>query len=260
MMLSFYLLLKKRVAKILIFMVLQNMFSISLRAATFYFYTNPVEAYPEGPHFTRQFYVTIMGGFGIILSVFGVMIYTTFMYNWSYQRMFSITTALYILSCVPNIILFKRWNIVAGIPDTAFVLGTEVLQVVIGQLNNMPFAVMMLALCPKSTAATLYAIMAGSNNLGSAFSSYQGAFVLDMLHIKPTGNMSGESEQFDNLWIASVISCGIQVVPLLFVRWLIPDVKQTDELLNEEDEQPSVFILNEIDMVHGIEQEVIQEI
>lgn len=253
MIVSFFVLLERRVAKILTFMVLQNMFSISLRAATFFFYTNPIEAYPEGPHFTRQFYITVMGGFGIIISVFGILIYTTFMYNWTYRRMFFITSVLYIVTCVPNVFLFKRMN-VGVIPDTAFVLGSEVVQVIVGQLNSIPFAVMMLALCPPHIAATLYAIMAGSNNVGSTFSSFQGAFVLDQLNIKPTGNMTGESRQFDNLYIASIISIAIQVVPLFFINILIPDVKQTDDLLNhEEDESPDVFILSEIEMEYEID-------
>jgi len=252
----FFLLLDRPIAKILTFIAIQNMFSISLRAATFFFYTDPVEAYAQGPHFTRQFYVSVMGAIGILLSMLGVLIYTTFMYNWTYRKMFFVTSALYIVTCVPNVLLFKRLNVALGIPDTVFVLGSEVVQVVVGQLNSMPFGVMMLALCPPEIAATLYAIMAGSNNLGSAFASYQGAFVLDMLHIKPNGNMSGESAQFDNLWIASLISLLIQVVPLCFIHQLIPNIKQTDDLLEavKEYQDDDVIVLRELDTLeHEIE-------
>lgn len=235
----FFALLERGVAKILAFVVIQNMFSVSLRAATFFFYTDPVEAYPEGPHFSRQFYVTIMGGVGILLSVVGVFIYGTFMHEWTYRRIFMVTSLLFMVTCVPNILLFKRINLVWGIPDVAFVLGSEVVQVVVGELNSMPFGVIMLSLCPPGMEASLYAIMAGSSNLGNAFASYQGAFVLEMLDIKPSGNMSGETRQFDNLWIASLISLLIQVVPLFFIHLLIPDAKQTDDLLvlNELEEE-----------------------
>lgn len=235
----FFALLDRGVAKILAFVVIQNMFSVSLRAATFFFYTDPVEAYPEGPHFSRQFYVTIMGGVGILLSVVGVFIYGTFMHEWTYRRIFMVTSLLFMVTCVPNILLFKRINLVWGIPDVAFVLGSEVVQVVVGELNSMPFGVIMLSLCPPGMEASLYAIMAGSSNLGNAFASYQGAFVLEMLDIKPSGNMSGETRQFDNLWIASLISLLIQVVPLFFIHLLIPDAKQTDDLLvlNELEEE-----------------------
>lgn len=227
----FFLLLERRVAKIQTFVVIQNMFSISLRAATFFFYTDPVQAYPEGPHFTRQFYVTIMGGLGIIVSLVGVFIYGAFMHKWTYRRIFMVTSILFMVTCVPNILLFRRWNIAMGIPDTVFVLGSEVVQTVIGQLNSMPFGVIMLGLCPQGMEASLYAIMAGSNNLGNAFASYKGAAVLEWLDIKPSGNMTGESAQFNNLWIASLISLCIQVVPLLFIMILVPDAKQEDDLL-----------------------------
>jgi len=253
MIVCFFTLLDPQVAKILTFIAIQNMFSISLRAATFFFYTDPPEAYPNGPHFTRQFYVSVMGAIGIVISMLGVLIYTTFMYNWTYRRMFLVTSVLYIVACIPNVLLFKRLNLAIGVPDTVFVLGSEVIQVVVGQLNSMPFGVMMLALCPPSIAATLYAIMAGSNNLGSAFASYQGAFVLDMLHIKPTGNMTGESAQFDNLWIASIIAISIQVIPLFFIRCLIPDIKQTDDLLEQKDDGvPHLITLPEIDIEESI--------
>ncbi len=231
MVVCFFALLERPIAKILTFVVIQNMFSISLRAATFFFYTDPVEAYPEGPHFSRQFYVSVMGGVGILLSVVGVFIYGAFMHDWTYRRVFMVTSILFMVTCIPNILLFKRINIAWGIPDVIFVLGTEAVQVVVGELNSMPFGVIMLSLCPAGVEASLYAIMAGSSNIGSAFSSYQGAFVLDMLGVAPSGNMSGESTQFEDLWKAQVISLVIQVVPLFFIFMLIPNAKQTDDLL-----------------------------
>lgn len=231
MIVCFFLLLDRRVAKIQTFVVLQNMFSISLRAGTFFFYTDPIEAYPEGPHFTRQFYVSIMGGLGIVVSLVGVFIYGAFMHKWTYRRIFMITSILFMVTCIPNILLFRRWNVQVGIPDTVFVLGSEVVQTVIAQLNSMPFGVIMLGLCPPGMEASLYAIMAGSSNLGNAFASYKGAAVLEWLDVKPSGNMTGESAQFNNLWIASTISLCIQVVPLFFIMILVPDAKQTDDLL-----------------------------
>lgn len=255
----YFTLLDRQVAKILTFIVIQNMFSISLRAATFFFYTDNVESYPEGPHFSRQFYVSVMGGFGVLLSMLGVMLYTTFMYNWTYRKMFAITGFLYIVTCIPNVFLFKRYNLVWGIPDTVFVLGSEVMQVVIGQLNSMPFSVMMLGLCEPAVAATLYAIMAGSNNLGNVFASFQGAFVLEQLSIRPNGNVTGESAQFENLWIASLISILIQVVPLLFISCLIPDIKQTDDIPIDDANDPDIITLHEMSAYESFEREMTEE-
>ena len=237
MIISFFMLLERRIAKVLTFVVAQNMFSISLRAATFFFYTDPVEAYPEGPHFSRQFYVSVMGGLGIIVSLLAVFIYSIFMYNWRFRSIFWVTGVLFIITCIPNIFLFKRWNVAWGIPDTVFVLGSEVIQVVVGQLNSMPLGIIMLSLCAQGLEASHYSIMAGSNNIGNAFASYKGAAVLEWLDIKPSGNLSGESAQFDNLYLASTISLVIQVIPLVLTFFLIPDNKQTDDLLEEIEEE-----------------------
>lgn len=246
---AFYFFLDRRIANVLAFIVIQNACSISLRAATFFFYTDPVEAYPAGPHFTKQFYVSIMGGLAIILSLVGVFIYGMFLTNWTHRNIFTVTSFLFMLTCIPNIFLFKRWNIQMGIPDTVFVLGTEAMQVVVGQLNYMPLGVIMMALCSPGVESSLYAIMAGSSNLGNAFASYKGAAVLEWLDIKPSGNMSGESVQFDNLWIASTISLVIQVIPLVFIYILVPDAKQTDDLLEPKEE---VLVNEQIEIIHAI--------
>lgn len=228
---SFFLLTESAMARMMTYVILSNMFSISLRAATYRFYTDNALSYPEGPHFTNQFYITVLGGFAIILNIIGVTIYDSFMAHWKFGHIFLITGLVYIVCSLPNICLFTRCNInYLGIPDTVFVLGSEVLQTVVACWNNMPYSVLILALCKPGTETLSYAIFAGVSNLGNSLASYQGAFVLDALHINPTGNQSGESGQFANLWIASCISIGIQFVPLLCIGFLIPDKKQTDDL------------------------------
>lgn len=258
---AFFLLLDRQIAKIQTFVVIQNVFSISLRAATFFFYTDPVEAYPAGPHFSREFYVSVMGAVGIVLALVGVMTYATFMMHWSYRRVFAVTGIFYMLALLPNIALYRRWNIALGIPDIVFVLGAEVVQTIVGVWNNMPFGVLMLSLCPPGMEASIYAILAGTSNLGSAFAAYQGAFVLDMLHIKPTGNMSGEAEQFDNLWIASAINISMQIVPLCFIPFLLPDARQTDNLLPEPKASMTTSIQHDISALEtSSEEEEIEDL
>lgn len=231
---AFFLLLDRRVAKLLTFVVIQNVCSVSLRAATFFFYTDPIEAYPQGPHFSREFYVSVMGAVGILLALIGVVTYDVFMIRWSYRKVFLVTGVFYIVTLLPNILLYRRLNVSLGIPDTVFVLGADVLQTIVGVWNTMPYGILMLSLCQHGMEASTYAILAGTSNLCSAFSAYQGAFLLDKLHIKPSGNISGEGEQFDNLWIASTINILLQVVPLFFIPFLVPDALQTDDLLHEE--------------------------
>ena len=71
----------------------------------------------------------------------------------------------------------------------------------------------------------MYALLAGSSNLGGNLANYGGAFVLEALGVRPSG-AAGESSQFDNLWIASLLSSVLPCIPLLLLPLLIPDAKQ----------------------------------
>ncbi len=233
MILLFFLLIDTRIAKIQTFIILQNMFSISIDSAAFYFYTDGAAEYPSGPNFDIHFYIIVMGVLGISLAVVGTVLYNFFMSKWNYQNVFFVTNVLYIIFSSTNIIFYKRLN-VGYIPDTYFVLGGEILQVITGLWSSMPAAVMMYQLCPKGMESTVYALLAGSSNLGDSLANYQGAYILDAFNIKPNG-MPGidESKQFENLWVAALIDTLIHIIPLFFITFLIPDVAQTEKLIDD---------------------------
>jgi hypothetical protein len=239
----FFIFVDRRIAKIQSFCILRNMFAISIESAVFFFFTDTERQYPEGPHFSAFFYVTVMGIIAIIFVFIATILYNLFMTEWNYRSILLIFNGLYVFTSGFNIILFYRWNILIGIPDKAFVLGGEVLQVVAGQLSDLPLKVAMLQLCPPDTAATMYALLAGSSNLGNALAQYQGAFVLDMLDIKPTGAV-GESRQFENMGIVGIIATVLPIIPLFFIRILIPDKGQKESLLLEnegEEEEDQIY-------------------
>jgi hypothetical protein len=244
MILLFFLLIDTRIAKIQTFIILQNMFSISIDSATFYFYTDGEAEYPDGPHFDIHFYIIVMGVLGISLAVVGTFLYNFFMGDWNYQNVFFVTNVLYIIFSSTNIIFYKRLN-VGYIPDQYFVLGGEILQVITGLWSSMPAAVMMYQLCPKGMESTVYALLAGSSNLGDSLANYQGAYILDAFNIKPSGVIGiDESKQFENLWIASLIDTLIHIIPLFFITFLIPDVSQTEKLIDDNikiDEKDVVY-------------------
>ncbi len=228
----FFALVDHRIARIQSFVIVQNMFGLSLDAATFFFYTDTAEQYPQGPHFSPFFYVTVMGALATLVALLGAVTYQMFMTRWRYWKVLAVTNLLYIGVSAFNLIFFLRWNVAMGVPDWLFVLGAEGLQVITAVWSSLPFSVMMLQLCPPGMEATMYALLAGSSNLGSALAQYQGAFVLDQLGIRPTG-AAGEGAQFDNMWIAVLINTLLPLVPLLAIPLLIPNAAQTDSLLDE---------------------------
>lgn len=231
----FFALVDRRIAKIQAFVIVQNMFALSLDAATFFFYTDTAEQYPEGPHFSAFFYVTVMGALATLLALVGALSYQVWMTRWRYRTVILVTSLLYVAVSSTNLVFFSRLNVAWGIPDWLFVLGSEGLQVVTAVWSSLPFSVMMLQLCPPGLEASMYALLAGSSNLGSALSQYQGAFVLDALGIRPTG-APGESAQFQQMWIAVLLNTVLPLVPLLLLPVLIPDAAQTDSLLSEPTE------------------------
>jgi folate/biopterin transporter len=227
---SFYLLVDRRIANIQSFNLLQNMFSVSIGAATFFFFIDTPEQYPEGPHFPTYFVVTVFGLVGSFCGFLGTMSYQWLMSDWPYRKVFIVTNILLVIVSLLNVGFYKRWNVAIGIPDTFFVLGTEAFQVIVAAWVNMPSTIMISQLSPKGYESTMFAILAGSGNLGNIFSQYNGAFILHILGITPNGSVN-ESHKFDNLWIASIISTILPFIPLVLVKCLVPDARQTENLL-----------------------------
>jgi hypothetical protein len=226
----FALLDDRRVALIQTYTVLQAVCNLSTGAADFFFFTDTAEQYPEGPHFSTFFYVTVMGVMGTLVYLAGVASYYFFMQHWRFRSVLYFSNTLLFLLSGLNIVLVNRWNVAAGVPDWLFVLGSEGLQTVTSAWASMPISLMMLQLCRPGVEATSYALLAGSINMGRALAQYMGAFALDAFGVRPTG-APGESAQFDNLWKVVLIAMMLPLIPLALIRFLIPDGEQTGKLL-----------------------------
>merc|ERR1719253_2247892 len=139
---------------------------------------------------------------------------------------------------LPDIILFTRFNLKIGIPDHVFLLGASVAQGIIMQWQWMPQVVILSNLCPPGMEATMYALLAGSHNLGNTISANCGALLLQWLGVSPRGAV-GESADFANLWKASAIAILCPLITILLLFWLIPDAKQNEGILRDADSATS---------------------
>lgn len=231
---SFCVLLRPMIAKINAFFLVQQTFGIAISGATFYFYTDSPTQYPDGPHFSVQFFTTVLGLVGAFCSLVGLVIYNKYLKECTYRSLLLISNVLIAILSMADILLFTRYNKKMGIPDTYFVLGSQISATVIAQWQWMPGIVILSQLCPKGMEATMYALLAGCHNLGSTLSEYMGAYVLHLLDVRPSGK-DNESHEFDNLWKAAVISTVLPMLTLVLLPVLIPDARQTDKLLEEED-------------------------
>jgi len=203
--------------------------------AVFYFFTNGPEQYPEGPHFSTMFYTTGIGLATSFVGLISVAVYNRFMRDWTYRRIMLVPFILYTLVSLSDIMIFTRYNLVLGIPDAAFLLGSRAVHVATEMWMAMLACVMLSQLCPKGRLeATVYAILAGSRNIGRSCGDYIGAGVLYMAGVNPSGQ-KGESEHFEHLWVVQLIVAvlPVLVMPLLFI--LIPDAKQTEKLTQDHE-------------------------
>jgi hypothetical protein len=216
------------------FFLLQTSLGFSIGGASFYFYTDSPAKYHAGPHFSMEFYTSVLGTVGSLCSLVGIYTYQRYMREGKYTNLLLMTNLVLSLLSSLDVIMLSRLNVKWGIPDHVFVMGASVFQTVIAQWMWMPGVVILSQLCPKGMEATMYALLAGCHNLGNTIASNTGAVVLLWLGCDPSG-ADNEDDQFKNLWIGSVFSTVLPMFTLLLLPWLIPDARQTDKLLDDED-------------------------
>jgi hypothetical protein len=231
---SFSVVLRPEIAKMNAFFLVQTSLGLSIGGATFYFYTNGPAQYKNGPHFSVQFFTTVLGMVGSVCSLVGLMLYNRYMKDWTYRRLLIIANVAGALLSLGDLLFFTRRNLQIGIPDHYFVLGSSISETIIGRWQWMPGVVMLSQMCPKGMEATMYALLAGCHNLGNTLAGYLGAYILECLNVRPTGS-DGEDANFDNLWIAALISTILPTLTLTLIPFFIPDARQTDKLLSDDD-------------------------
>jgi len=234
MLVSFSVLLSPRIARFNAFSLIQTSLSWSVGGAAYFFYTDTEEQYKAGPHFSEFFYNSVLGFFGAILSLLGIIMYQRYLSEWSYRSLLVVANVALSLFSLLDLMLFTRTNVELGIPDTVFVLGTSLFEEIISQWQWMPQVVIMSYLCPKGMEATMYSLLAGCHNLGNTVAANCGALLLHHLGVAPSG-ANNEDEQFENLWKAVVVSTILPLMAILSLFWLIPDVKQSERILDEDD-------------------------
>jgi len=231
---GFYIYTPRMIANVNAYTLIQTLFSCSIEGATFYFFTDGPEQYPEGPHFSDWFYTTAIGLVAAGTAILGIVLFNLYLGDQNYQTIFTWSTLVYSSLSLVNVVVYKRWNVAWGVSDKAFVLGSSALTTVISEFNYMPAVMIMSRLCPKGMEATMFALLASASNLGGNISSYSGAFVLDYFNVRPDGS-ADESDQFSNLWLVSLITSVLPCLPLLLLPYLIPNARPTDPLPGIDD-------------------------
>lgn len=192
-----------------------------LDGATFYFLTDTLEQYPEGPHFSALFYNGVLQTIGVLFLLLGLGFYSRYMMSWTYRNSLICTVLVSTIFFLPDVILFSRVNRDL-IPDEIFVLGTQALKSVPHTWGYCIILSLTAHFCPDGMEATVFALLSSYTALGCQVNNYFGAFLLERLNVNPRGTI-GESVQFNYLWLAALIAAFIHLCSLPFIFIWIPN-------------------------------------
>lgn len=227
---AFTMLLHPTIGRMNCFFFIQTCCVVDISGASFYFFTDNKLQYPDGPHFSKIFFASGLGVFVVGLNLIGMAVYNRYMQHWRYHGLFLFANFLVCGVNLAAAVVYTRWNLVIGIPDTAFVLGTWGIWAIVHMWMWLPGIVLLSQLCPKGVEATMYALLAGCHNLGLAVASYIGAGMLKSLSISPSG-ADDEGHQFEHLWIAALIQAIAPALTLALLPSMIPNALQTEKIL-----------------------------
>lgn len=217
------------IAKFNAFSLVYTAMGVSTGGASFYFYTDTPEMYPDGPHFSPFFFNTVLGTVGSVFSLLGIVVYQRYMSTWRFRSIFIVTSLVISAFSFMDVLMFARVNIKLGIPDDLLVMGLSVFESMLAQWKWMPQVVILANLCPKGMEATMYALLAGNHNLGLTIASQAGALLLDRIGCHPKGEV-GESAEFDRLWVVAMVATLLPLVAALLLCPLVPEGCQTDRI------------------------------
>lgn len=219
-----------------------------VNGALFYFYTDDIHAFPEGPHFSAWMYATGLGIAGLLGVLTGYLTGSMLFAKWRYTWILLLTVPC--RAVVRLFLLPVLWRHTAArdpgdvYADVYWVFPVEFLASMLFAWSWVPKQVMNAHLTPKGNEATMLALTAGTFNLGSIMASYLGCWLLHSFKICPDGG-SGDSADLMNLWRPYIISVLAPVVVLVAMPLLIPHKLQTEILITEHPESPTYGSINE---------------
>ena len=160
-----------------------------------------------------------------LFGFLGVLLYQVGFSHWKYRHIFALGTFLYFIGNMLDLIWVSRINQSLNISDEFFLFGVEIIQPVMKRIRIMPVFVLCAKLCPKSVEATLFALLMGLINLGSAIGKYNAVALLNMF-----GGV--EAPDFRHIEGFIFVRTLMYLVPLVFIPFFAPPGGPRDEVRN----------------------------
>mmetsp|Transcript_1504 Transcript_1504/g.3248 ORF Transcript_1504/g.3248 Transcript_1504/m.3248 type:complete len:592 (-) Transcript_1504:311-2086(-) len=175
--------------------------------AFFYFMTNDLNMGPE-----------FLGRAGLVssaASLLGIWCYQKYLCNVAIKDILIWGSVLSIPLGLSDLLLISHANRALGIPDGAFVFGSDAAASVLGEIGFLPVLVLAARICPPGVEAVLFATLMSLFNGSSVLGTEIGAVLTSLLGVTESN--------FENLGLLTLICTATSLVPLLFLG-LLDDV------------------------------------
>jgi len=146
----------------------------------------------DSPGFSISYFQFVGSFVGAIASVTAVYIFEKSVSKWNVRPAFWVTTVFQMCSCCIEITMLERWNhrIFGTTPgadqwpdNMFFLIGTQALDKIIEMLDFMPCNILIGKLCPPKMEATIFAVLAGSQNFGTTLARVFGGLFVEYLGV-----------------------------------------------------------------------------
>jgi MFS family permease len=149
--------------------------------ATDYFYTSGCA---NSPNFNFTFYTTYSMMLSAVFAGVGLLLFSC-VQHLQIKTLFAVLTILRIVAASAEVLQAARWNTDAGIDDkTFFLLGEAVVQPAVSMLFAVPMILLTTRLVERGSEAILYALLAGTQNLGCLVGSVAGQITSEQYALK----------------------------------------------------------------------------
>jgi hypothetical protein len=226
---SWYTFANSDFAVLILYFALGRYFQIDLGAAAFYFCTDEEDVYPEGPHFTPFFMLTVLPFVGMALSFIGITIYNIFMTEWNFRTAIRIPLITRMLLHFVDIVQFTRFNVWLGIPDWVTSFGVSAFASGLEAWEGIVYRQIVVRQCPAGMEAAILSTFYFSTSVTGAGTASSSAATLRWFGVNPSGSV-GDADSFEKLWLLSVLSGLGVIVQLALVYVAIPDSPQTEQV------------------------------
>ena len=203
------------------YMFTASILTVEIPGTLNYWYTADGTCVPGGPGFTMQFFVLVSGIVGAVSGATAVLLFRyTSMQEWEFRTLFCTTTFLRCATALIDIAIVNRWNIRVGIPDRIFfILGKACVQSAVTMLEQTPAVILTSKLCTENNESTIYAILAGFQNLGMAISLVIGTVLADSFGV----HLSPSVCTYSNLpYLIALANIALPMLSAPLSYWLVP--------------------------------------